>query len=155
MIHPGSPVSPGTGGSRSATALDEVWRPIQNEKVRKLAEEFITEDREASLAGVRDWVSYRDRMRFIVSYFRVYQKVDALFRVPFDPEVADGLAEEMRKGLVPQAISRMFADRPGLRARRLYRYPSETDPDVYEMAHFDFEPFLEAIPLDRPGEPGD
>lgn len=152
----GRPLTPPPG-----VDLDEAWAPIQNEKVRKLAEEFVTEDREASLAGVRDWVSYADRMRFIVSYFRVYQKVDALYRVPFDKEVADGLAEEMRKGLVPEAISQMFVDRPGLRPRRLYRYPSETDPDAYEMAHFDFEPFLEAIPLDPPdtsaqsGKPGD
>jgi len=117
--------------------------------VRKLAEEFITEDQEASTAGVANWVSYPDRMRFIVSYFRVYQQVGALYDVPFDKQVADGLAAEMEKGLVPQAISGMFANDPDLPAirRKVYRYPAETDPDAYEMAHFDFEPFLEAIPL--------
>ncbi|AQZ60844.1 unnamed protein product [[Actinomadura] parvosata subsp. kistnae] len=125
--------------------LAKVWVPIQNEKVRKLAEEFITEDQEASTAGVTDWVSYPDRMRFIVSYFRVYQTVDALYRVPFDQEIADGLAEEMARGLVPEAVSGM----PALRGRKFYTFPTETDPDAYEMAHFDFEPFLEAIPLER------
>jgi hypothetical protein len=128
----------------------EVWAPIQNERVRKLAEEFITEDREASTAGVGNWVSYPDRMRFIVSYFRVYQHVSALYDVPFDKKIADGLAEEMRKGLVPQAVSQMFRNDPDLPAirRKVYSYPAETDPDAYEMAHFDFEPFLEAIRLD-------
>ncbi|MEV0826037.1 hypothetical protein [Nonomuraea rubra] len=125
--------------------LAEAWAPIQNEKVRKLAEEFITEDQEASTVGVTDWVSYPDRMRFIVSYFRVYQRVDALYRVPFDQKIADGLAEEMARGLVPEAVSGM----PALRGRKFYAFPTETDPDAYEMAHFDFEPFLEAIPLDR------
>ncbi|GAA3237824.1 hypothetical protein [Nonomuraea helvata] len=124
--------------------MAKVWAPIQNEKVRKLAEAFITEDQEASTAGVTDWVSYPDRMRFIVSYFRVYQHVAALYDVPFAKDVADGLAEEMRRGLVPQAVSGMLA-RGG---RRVYRYPAESDPDAYEMAHFDFEPFLEAIQLD-------
>ncbi|MBE1585052.1 hypothetical protein ACFPOI_49885 [Nonomuraea angiospora] len=124
--------------------LDEVWAPIQNEKVRKLAEEFITADREASTAGVADWVSYRDRMRFIVSYFRVYQHVSALYDVPFAKDVADGLAREMELGLVPQAVNMMLT-RGG---RRIYEYPAESDPDVFEMAHFDFEPFLEAIRLD-------
>ncbi|MER7365289.1 hypothetical protein [Nonomuraea wenchangensis] len=131
--------------------LDQAWAPIQDERVRKLAEEFITEDREAATAGVDNWVSYPDRMRFIVSYFRVYQTVAALYGVPFDQKLAAGLAEEMRLGLVPDAIGEMF-DRdpslPGIR-RRLYRYPSESDADAFEMAHFDFEPFLEAIPFDR------
>ncbi|MEV0385120.1 hypothetical protein [Nonomuraea sp. NPDC050643] len=128
----------------------QVWRPIQNEKVRKLAEEFITEDQEASTAGVANWVSYPDRMRFIVSYFRVYQNVDALYRVPFEQKIADGLAEEMTRGLVPEAVSQMLENVPGRRRRgRVYAYPTETDPDAYEMAHFDFEPFLEAIPLDQ------
>ncbi|MFC7583983.1 hypothetical protein ACFQYP_09635 [Nonomuraea antimicrobica] len=122
----------------------QVWAPIRNERVRKLAEEFITEDQAASTAGVTDWVSYPDRMRFIVSYFRVYQRVDALYQVPFDKELAEGLAEEMRRGLVPEAVGHL----PSLRGRRYYAYPAETDPDVHEMAHFDFEPFLEAIPLD-------
>ncbi|MGI5289256.1 hypothetical protein ACQEVF_38785 [Nonomuraea polychroma] len=130
--------------------MAKVWAPIQHEKVRKLAEEFITEDQEASTAGVANWVSYPDRMRFIVSYFRVYQHVRALYDVPFDTKVADGLAEEMRRGLVPQAVSEMFKNDPALPTirRKVYRYPTETDPDAYEMAHFDFEPFLEAIPLD-------
>jgi hypothetical protein len=129
--------------------LATTWVPIQNEKVRKLAEEFITEDQEASTAGVTDWVSYPDRMRFIVSYFRVYQNVGALYNVPFDQDVADGLAKEMTRGLVPEAVSEMFAGNPGLPQprRRRYRYPAESDPDAHEMAHFDFEPFLEAIPL--------
>ncbi|WP_326639342.1 hypothetical protein OIE67_11490 [Nonomuraea fuscirosea] len=130
--------------------IDRAWAPIQNEKVRKLAEEFITEDRESATAGVRDWVSYPDRMRFIVSYFRVYQNVEALYGVPFAEQVAEGLAEEMARGLVPEAVSVMFDSKPGLRRRRrFYAYPAETtDPDAHEMAHFDFEPFLEAIPLD-------
>ncbi|TMR98658.1 hypothetical protein [Nonomuraea basaltis] len=134
--------------------LAKVWAPIQNERVRKLAEEFITEDQEASMAGVADWVSYPDRMRFIVSYFRVYQHVGALYDVPFDKKVADGLAEEMKRGLVPEAISDLFKSNPDLPAirRKVYRYPAETDPDAYEMAHFDFEPFLEAILLDTPAE---
>ncbi|MBF8190056.1 hypothetical protein ITP53_30880 [Nonomuraea sp. K274] len=132
--------------------LAACWAPIQDERVRKLAEEFITEDLEASTAGVADWVSYPDRMRFIVSYFRVYHTVAALYDVPFGKEVAAGLAEEMERGLVPQAISDMFQNNPALPTirRKLYRYPAETDPDAYEMAHFDFEPFLEAIPLDPP-----
>ncbi|MFC4009484.1 hypothetical protein ACFOY2_19820 [Nonomuraea purpurea] len=138
--------------------LAEVWAPIQNERVRKLAEEFITEDQEASTAGVRDWVSYRDRMRFIVSYFRVYHNVAALYDVPFAKDVAEGLAEEMTRGLVPEAISDRFSTRaePGLRRRgrkRYYSYPTETDPDAHEMAHFDFEPFLEAIQLDPMAKP--
>lgn len=138
-IKVGKPLTPPAG-----VDLAKVWAPIQHEKVRKLAEEFITEDQEAATAGVANWVSYPDRMRFIVSYFRVYQNVDALYRVPFDQPIADGLAEEMRRGLVPEAIGAM----PSLRGRRFYAYPSETDPDAHEMAHFDFEPFLEAIPLD-------
>ncbi|WP_188188112.1 hypothetical protein [Nonomuraea sp. SYSU D8015] len=144
-IKVGKPLEPPAG-----VDLAKVWAPIQNERVRKLAEEFITEDQEASTAGVANWVSYPDRMRFIVSYFRVYQHVSALFDVPFDKKIAEGLAEEMAKGLVPQAVSEMFRNDPGLPAirRKLYRYPTETDPDAYEMAHFDFEPFLEAIPLD-------
>lgn len=130
--------------------LDKVWAPIQDERVRKLAEEFITEDQQASTAGVANWVSYPDRMRFIVSYFRVYQHVRALYDVPFEPKVAEGLAAEMAKGLVPQAISDMFENDPGLPAirRKVYRYPAESDPDAYEMAHFDFAPFLEAIRVD-------
>ncbi|PZG14989.1 hypothetical protein [Nonomuraea aridisoli] len=129
--------------------LDEAWAPIRDERVRKLAEEFVTEDREASTAGVADWVSYQERMRFIVAYFRVYHRVRALYAVPFAKEVADGLAEEMERGLVPEAVGDML-DRTGLRRRKVYRYPSETDPDAHEMAHFDFAPFLEAIPLDQP-----
>ncbi|MCK2216760.1 hypothetical protein MF672_023590 [Actinomadura sp. ATCC 31491] len=131
--------------------LGTSWAPIRDERVRKLAEEFITDDHEASTAGVRDWVSYPDRMRFIVSYFRVYQTVGALYRVPFAEKVAEGLAGEMARGLVPEAVGELFDRDPGLPAirRKLYRYPAETDPDVYEMTHFDFEPFLEAVPLDR------
>ncbi|KAB8193206.1 hypothetical protein FH608_023210 [Nonomuraea phyllanthi] len=121
--------------------LATAWAPIRNERVRKLAEEFVPEDREAAMAGVADWVSYPDRMRFIVSYFRVYQQVGALYDVPFAKDVADGLAEEMERGLLPEAVSDMLG-------RRRYRYPAESDPDAFEMAHFDFEPFLEAIQLD-------
>ncbi|MEW9554255.1 hypothetical protein [Nonomuraea sp. NPDC050783] len=145
-IRVGRPLTPPDG-----VDLDRVWTPIQDERVRKLAEEFITEDREASTAGVANWVSYPDRMRFIVSYFRVYQTVSALYRVPFDEKIAAGLAEEMARGLVPEAVGEMFDRDPGLPTirRRLYRYPAETDPDAYEMARFDFEPFLKAVPLER------
>ncbi|MFG2073015.1 hypothetical protein SAMN05421874_104107 [Nonomuraea maritima] len=123
--------------------MDQAWAPIRDERVRKLAEEFVTDDRQASTAGVSDWVSYRDRMRFIVSYFRVYQRVNALYSAPFAQDVADRLAEEMARGTVPEPMS----------GGGLYRYPSRTtDPDAYEMAHFDFAPFLEAIPLDPAAE---
>ncbi|WP_043621960.1 hypothetical protein [Nonomuraea candida] len=138
-IKVGRPLTPPPG-----VDLAGAWAPIRNEKVRKLAEEFVTEDEEASTAGVANWVSYPDRMRFIVSYFRVYQHVDALYQVPFSKEIADGLAEEMKRGLVPEAVGAM----PALHGRTFYAYPAETDPDAHEMAHFDFEPFLEAIPLD-------
>ncbi|MEO3870164.1 hypothetical protein ABGB18_15230 [Nonomuraea sp. B12E4] len=144
-IKVGKPLAPPDG-----VDLARTWRPIQHEKVGKLAAEFITDDPATATAGVANWVSYPDRMRFIVSYFRVYQHVAALYDVPFAKGVADGLAEEMERGLVPQAISDMFDNRPelGRPRRKYYLYPTESDPDAYEMAHFDFEPFLEAIQLD-------
>ncbi|HEX4811893.1 MAG TPA: hypothetical protein VFV66_03980 [Nonomuraea sp.] len=144
-IKVGRPLRPPQGVDQA-----KVWAPIQDERVRKLAEEFVTEDQEASTAGVANWVSYPDRMRFIVSYFRVYQHVSALYDAPFEKPVADGLAAEMAKGLVPQAVSDLFRNDPALPTirRRVYRYPTESDPDAYEMARFDFEPFLEAIRLD-------
>ncbi|MGW0805807.1 hypothetical protein [Nonomuraea sp. NPDC002799] len=142
-IKVGRPLTPPDG-----VDLARTWAPIQHAKVRALAAEFIPDDPVAATAGVADWVSYPDRMRFIVSYFRVYQNVTALYDVPFDKAVAEGLAAEMSRGLVPEAVSDLFDDKPGRRRRRIYRYPAETDPDAHEMAHFDFEPFLEAIPLD-------
>ncbi|SDM66119.1 hypothetical protein [Nonomuraea jiangxiensis] len=144
-IKVGKPLAPPDG-----VDLARTWRPIQHQKVSELAAEFITEDPATATAGVANWVSYPDRMRFIVSYFRVYQNVAALYDVPFAKDVADGLAEEMTRGLVPQAISDMFDNHPelGRIRRRLYHYPTESDPDAYEMARFDFEPFLEAIQLD-------
>ncbi|MER7503092.1 hypothetical protein AB0L05_08265 [Nonomuraea pusilla] len=134
------------------------WAPIRDDRVRKLAAEFVPEDVEAATAPVANWVTYEDRMRFIVSYFRMYQTVGALYDPPFDPALAAELHEEMAAGLLPEAVdalpaagrSRKGRLLPRLR-RRTYRYPTETDPDAYEMARFDFEPFLEAIALDASG----
>ncbi|NUS07804.1 MAG: hypothetical protein HOV97_35150 [Nonomuraea sp.] len=134
--------------------MARAWRPIQDERVRKLAEEFIPDDVEAATAGVANWVSYPDRMRFIVAYFRTYQRVRALYDLPFESEVTAALRAEMGRGALPEPLQgQAEADRllPGMRRRR-YAFPEETDPDAYEMARFDFAPFLEAIPLDPSGK---
>jgi hypothetical protein len=125
--------------------METAWLPIQNEKVRKLAEEFITDDVEQATAGVANWVSYPDRMRFIVSYFRTYQSVAALYDLPFTEPVAAALRAEMTRGPLPPPMDGSKG------RRRVYLFPEETDPDAYEMARFDFAPFLEAIPLDPAG----
>jgi hypothetical protein len=124
--------------------MEQAWRPIQHEKVRKLAEEFIPDDVTEATAGVTNWVSYPDRMRFIVSYFRTYQRVGALYDLPFSAELAATLKAETVRGPLPEPIPEN-----GKIRRKLYRFPQETDPDAYEMARFDFAPFLEAIPLDQ------
>ncbi|MEU8318756.1 hypothetical protein AB0C33_10350 [Nonomuraea sp. NPDC048881] len=147
-VRVGRPLAPPPGVDMALA-----WRPIRNEKVRKLAEEFIPDDVEQATAGVTDWVSYPDRMRFIVGYFRTYQRVGALYDPPFGPELTAALEAETARGTLPEPVPEApRADRllPGTR-RKMYAFPEETDPDAYEMARFDFEPFLEAIPLDRSG----
>ncbi|NUR85929.1 MAG: hypothetical protein HOY71_17760 [Nonomuraea sp.] len=125
-IKVGRPLTPPAG-----VDMTLAWRPIKDERVRKLAEEFIPEDVETATAGVANWVSYPDRMRFIVAYFRTYQRVGALYDVPFAAEAAEGLRAEMARGPLPESLPAPMAGRS---RRRLYR--------------FDFAPFLEAIPLD-------
>ncbi|MFC5828466.1 hypothetical protein [Nonomuraea insulae] len=119
-----------------STGLTRAWAPIRDKRVRRLAEEFITDDLRGATAGVANWLKYHERMRFIVSYFRLYQNEPTLYDAPF----AERIAEELNQRELPEINS---ADS----RRRLDRYPPAMDPDAYEMAHFSLEPFLEMVGL--------
>ncbi|MEV5407238.1 hypothetical protein AB0K60_00155 [Thermopolyspora sp. NPDC052614] len=159
-IRLGKPLVPPSGVDARA-----VHAPIGNAEVRELAERFAASTADGATSGVANWLSYRERMRFIVSYFRMYLTVPDMFRPPFDPPAADELAAELRLGEVPEPYAEWFekkvrdheerASRPGLRGlivRQFYRSPVTIDPDAAELARLDVTEYAVPRPI-RPAAP--
>lgn len=144
-IRLGKPLVPPPGVDPEA-----VRAPIADAEVRRLAERFAAPTADGAVSGVANWLSYQERMRFIVSYFRMYLTVPDMFRPPFDPPAADELRAELERGEVPEPYAEWFerkvrahedrAGRPGLRGlivRQFYRSPVRIDPDAAELARID------------------
>ncbi|MFG1997566.1 hypothetical protein ACGFNU_00270 [Spirillospora sp. NPDC048911] len=142
-IQLGRPLPPPKGA-----APETVWAPIQDLEVRELVDRFLPSDFDRATAGVGNWLSFDDRMRFIVAYFRMYANVPELFDPPFTSDKLDELEAEMDEGHVPEPYQewlqkenarRAAAGRGvrGLIARQRYRSPFRSDPDAAALAGFD------------------
>jgi hypothetical protein len=144
----GKPLIPPGGSGGQAD-----WAPIQNPEVRDLVARFHPTDPDKAAAGVANWLSYEERMRFIVSYFRMYQAVPALFDPPFDPSVVGELSAELLLGEVPEPFTEWFQTKmeqsPGQPVlRQLFRSPVDSDPDAADLAQIDVRKYLEVRSLD-------
>ncbi len=159
-IRLGKPLAPPPGADAAAARA-----PLRNAEVRELAEHFAAATADGATSGVANWLSYRERMRFIVSYFRMYLTVPDMFRPPFDPPAADELQAELRLGKAPEPYAEWFekkvrdheerAARPGLRGlivRQFYRSPVNIDPDAAELARLDVTEYAAPRPV-RPAAP--
>jgi hypothetical protein len=135
-----------------------LWAPIRHPEVRRLVERFVS-DGERANEGVVDWLDYRERMRYIVAYFRMYQAVPALFDHPFDAPLVDLLEADMWRGEVPDPVAEWYekrvetyerkAARGGMRGaifRQVYRSPLVCDPDAAELVDLDLRDFISARP---------
>jgi len=153
-IRLGDPLVPPPGVDPEA-----VRAPIADPEVRALAERFGAATADGATSGVANWLSYPERMRFIVSYFRMYLTVPEMFRPPFDPPAADELTAEMELGEVPEPYAEWFekkvrdherrAARRGLRGlivRQFYRSPLNIDPDAAELARVDVTEYARPRP---------
>src|SRR5918992_133733 len=139
---------------------DLLRAPIRHPEVRRLVECFVP-DPERATAGVTNWLDYRERMRYIVTYFRVYHTAPELLDPPFTPPIADALEADMWKGDPPRPLKEWYEtkvaayktkiERRGVRGfilRRLYRSPIVVDPDAAELADLDLMDFISERRLD-------
>ncbi|HZB32498.1 MAG TPA: hypothetical protein VE465_20235 [Streptosporangiaceae bacterium] len=139
---------------------DLLRAPIRHPEVRRLVECFVP-DPERATAGVTNWLDYRERMRYIVTYFRVYHTAPELLDPPFTPPIADALEADMWKGDPPRPLKEWYetkvaayktkTERRGVRGfilRRLYRSPIVVDPDAAELADLDLMDFISERRLD-------
>jgi hypothetical protein len=138
---------------------DLIRVPIQHPEVRRLVDRFVP-DKERATAGVTDWLDYRERMRYIVTYFRLYHTASELLDPPFAPPTADALEADMWRGEVPPPVKEWYEKkievherrtaRRGVRGfilRRLYRSPVACDPDAAELADLDLKEFISERPF--------
>jgi len=138
---------------------DLVWAPIQHPEVRGLVDRFVP-DEERATEGVANWLDYKERMRYIVAYFRMYHAVHALYDSPFEPQVMSVLEADLWRGEVPEPVAEWYekkvdryerrAARRGMRGmivRRLYRSPLVCDPDAAELVDLDLRDFIGERPL--------
>jgi hypothetical protein len=138
---------------------DLIRAPIRHPEVRRLVERFVP-DPERATAAVTNWLDYRERMRYIVTYFRMYHTVPQLREAPFAPPLADALEADMWKGDVPRPLKEWYetkieayrtrTGRPGVRGfilRRLYRSPIVVDPDAADLVDLDLTDFITERPV--------
>jgi len=133
-IRVGKPLQPPQGASAPV--------PLRNEQVRKLVDEFLGANPGRECAGVANWLSYEERMRFIVCYFRAYQHELALFDPPFDQWTEAELAGALDDGQVPEPVREQWQrnSEPGAAQRVTERYQPKwlpADPDIEELAKID------------------
>lgn len=159
-IRLGKPLRP-PGGVGAEVMLD----PIQHPEVRRLVDSFVP-DKERATAGVANWLDYRERMRYIVTFFRMYQAAGELLDPPFVPPMADALEADMWHGEVPRPLKEWYerkieayerrTARRGVRGfilRRLYRSPVVCDPDAADLADLDLKDFISRRPFPALGDP--
>jgi hypothetical protein len=144
-----------------------ILAPIQHPEVRQLVERFIP-DTERATAGVTNWLDYRERMRYIVTFFRAYHAAPQLLDPPFTPPLADALDADLWRGEVPPPLKewhekkieahRKRTERRGVRGfilRQIYRSPIDFDPDAADLAHLDLKDFISERPLPTPASTSD
>jgi hypothetical protein len=100
--------------------------PFHDEQVKELVNRFAAQRSDLACAGTDNWLSYPERMRFIVDYFRLYQHVHELFEPPYDETASTGLAEELRDGQLPVPVP--ITETGQLWPRR-YQLPRIVDPE--------------------------
>jgi hypothetical protein len=98
-----------------------------NDDVRQLVERFRRRSDPERNRGVVNWLDYGDRMRFIVGYFMVYQKVQAMFRPPF-PQTS-------RRHRIRRAVSRL----PSMLSRMI-PIPHIVDPSIAQLDKLELKP---------------
>ncbi len=135
--------------------LEVAFAPIQDARVRKLVNEFVTDPQRAR-NGVADWLDYPERMRFITSYFRMYLRIPAMLKEPYAPDLMRELRQEAAAGTVPDPVYTDWfkkreqayeadKEQPGVRGwitRNFYRPPIDCDPDAGDLARIDLGDFL-------------
>jgi hypothetical protein len=82
--------------------------------VQQLVTRFHPPDGRPPLSGVVNWLDYKDRMRFIVSYFMIYQNEETMFDYPFPKRRR---RREQERHHTPAWIKRLFSiNDPALKA---------------------------------------
>jgi hypothetical protein len=76
--------------------------------VKELVERFRPLSDPARNRGVTNWLDYGERMRFIVSYFMMYQNVPEMFDPPFGPEPSRRRRLRRALGALPARLSRVI-----------------------------------------------
>jgi hypothetical protein len=79
--------------------------PYRNEQVQQLVDRFGAPRGADACTPTRNWLSYDERMRFIVCYFRLYQRTAALFEPPYGSGQAQELVAQLGDGELPDAVS--------------------------------------------------
>lgn len=139
---------------------DLMRTPIQHPEVRRLVNGFVP-DPDRATAGVTNWLDYRERMRYIVTFFRMYHAAPQLLDPPFAPPLSDTLEADMHRGPVPCPVKEWYEQkieayqkrttRRGVRGfilRQLYRSPVAYDPDAADLAGIDLKEFISERPFD-------
>ncbi|HEU5159423.1 MAG TPA: hypothetical protein VFU43_20670 [Streptosporangiaceae bacterium] len=137
---------------------DLIRAPIQHPEVRRLVDGFVP-DKERATAGVTDWLDYRERMRYIVTFFRMYHAAPELLDPPFAAPLSEELEADMWRGEVQRPVREWYerkigayeskAARRGVRGfvrRQLYRSPLACDPDAADLAGLDLTDFIDERP---------
>jgi hypothetical protein len=138
---------------------DLIRAPIQHPEVRRLVDNFVP-DKERATAGVTNWLDYRERMRYIVTFFHMYHAAPELLDPPFAPPLSDALEADMWRGEVPRPVNEWYEKkieayekrtaRRGVRGfilRQLYRSPLACDPDAADLAGLDLKDFISERPF--------
>jgi hypothetical protein len=101
-------------------ALERPEHPV----VRRLVEQFRSADDPTRNQGVRNWLGYEERMRYIIGYFMMYQNVPKMFDPPFPSEAI-------------RPIRRRLKNLSATLTRILVRLPRVADPSLVERQDLD------------------
>ncbi|HEX6467709.1 MAG TPA: hypothetical protein VF069_01340 [Streptosporangiaceae bacterium] len=144
---------------------DLMRTPIKHPEVRRLVDRFVP-DPERATAGVTNWLDYRERMRYIVTFFRMYHTAPQLLEPPFAPPLSGALEADLWRGPIPRPVEEWYekkveaferkAARRGVRGfilRQVYRSPVAIDPDAADLAGLDLEDYISERPFATGGGP--
>jgi hypothetical protein len=130
--------------------------PFRNERVRKLVSDFGGASLGDTCPGTRNWLSYPERMRFIVCYFRLHQRVRQLFDPPYDAEVERRLADELDEGTIPspeaEPAAQPTASGTSTRPRaRFFPLPRSANPEARDLEAVQLDRNVRSRPTEPPG----
>jgi hypothetical protein len=128
---------------RPASPPSPLFDAITDERAAAVIDRYHT-DPVSRLAGARDWLDFDDRMRFIVSYFMIYQNDPRMFTEP-------------HAGSHPLRTATAVAVACTQWVSRTLPLPRVVDPTSYRLAQTSVEPTLVdigAVGAIGPASPG-